>query len=276
MRMLARVCVGLLSLGVLGCGSTDDAPKAEESRPSATPTSNNFADFVTISGGRKLYVECKGEGAPTILLESGDESDIGQWSAVMDSLAEQSRTCGYERLGVGASDPATGCREMDDLLNDLEEVLAAAKINGPFVTVGTSGGGFIMAAFAARHPEQIKGMVFAETPKAITILPPVLKKLLRCDAPTNIERRDYVNVEHAAWDHRKRLGTFPLTVISNRYAPGTGRGDEETNVKDQRGWFVLSPNAKQVVVTTGHDVASNEYGLVIKETLEVLATARGG
>ena len=154
-------------------------------------------------------------------------------------------------------------------------MLKAAGVKGPFVLVGTSGGGYLMSAFAARHPDDVAGLVLVETPKAITILSPELKALIACDAPTNIERRDYVAVEHAVWDNVKRIGDFPMTIISNDYgAAAPPNDDAQTNVPDQRGWLVISPNSKQVVVTSGHDVPENEPDLVIREILTVLEAAR--
>ena len=131
-----------------------------------------------------------------------------------------------------------------------------------------------MSALAARHPADVAGLVLVETPKAITIMPPGLKEQIACDAPTNIERRDYVAVEHAVWDKRKEIGDFPMTIISNDYGAGAPPDDSATNVPDQQGWLVLSPNSKQVVVTTGHDVPENQPDLVIREILAVLKTAR--
>jgi pimeloyl-ACP methyl ester carboxylesterase len=34
--------------------------------------------------------------------------------------------------------------------------------DGPYVLVGTSGGGLVMAGFAYAHPNEVKGMVFVE------------------------------------------------------------------------------------------------------------------
>jgi hypothetical protein len=67
-----------------------------------------------------------------------------------------------------------------------------------------------------------------------------------------------------------------MTIISNDYgAAAPPNDDTQTNVVDQRGWLVLSPNSKQVVVTSGHNVAENQPGLVIGEILAVLKAARG-
>ena len=64
-----------------------------------------------------------------------------------------------------------------------------------------------MAGFAARHPDDVAGLVIVETPKAITILPPGFTEATACDAPSNIERRDYYAVEHEVWDNRARSAT---------------------------------------------------------------------
>jgi pimeloyl-ACP methyl ester carboxylesterase len=134
-----------------------------------------------------------------------------------------------------------------------------------------------MAGFAARHPRQVAGMVFVETPKALTArLYPDVVPQIRCNAAGNVERRDYLAVEHAAWDHRKQLGDFPLTIITNDYGASVDPNtDEATNVKDQRGWFELtSQQGRQVIVTTGHNVARDQPDLVVREIAAVLEAAR--
>lgn len=225
--------------------------------------------------GRELYVKCDGSGMPpTILLEAGDNSDINQWTPVFSQLSDATRTCAYDRAGLGLSDPADGCRHLDDLLDDTEALLATARIDPPYLLVGTSGGGFLMAGLAARRPQDVAGLVLLETPKAITILPPEIREQIRCDAPENIEHRDYRTIEHAVWDHRQQLGRFPVRIMSNDYGKTSPPGDEKTNASDQRGWLVLSPNSRQVVVTSGHDVVWNETDRVLSLILEALRETR--
>lgn len=253
------------------------APPSPSAAPTASPLARIAGTF-DIGGGRSLYLECLGSGSPTVLLEAGDgDTGASAWGRVVPSLVSETRACTYDRAGLGRSSPATGCRQMDDILDDLDALLAAADIEGPYVLVGASGGGFLIAGFAARHPDKVAGMVFVETPKALTAeLYPEVVPEIACDAPGNIERRDYLAVEHAAWDNRQALGNFPLIVMSNDYGdsaePNT---DEATNVEDQRGWFELAPeNAEQVVVTSGHDIPGNEPRLVVEQILTVLEAAR--
>ena len=269
----------LLLLVVAACGDSDNATSsAGTSKPTPPPSTigQEFSGLVDIGGGRKLFAECTGSGEPTVLLESGDESDHANWRLVVLGLPKQVRTCTYDRFGNGLSDPATGCRHMKELRGDLEALLRALGEDGPYLLVGTSGGGFLMAGFAYAHPDDVLGMVLVETPRALIPeqAPETLLAELKCDSPENQERRDYVDIEHEAWSQRHKIGNIPMTVISNDYGNNYSNEEERTNVAAQKGWLVLSPQARQVLVTSGHNVPENEPDLVQREILRVLKAAR--
>lgn len=275
-----------VALLVSACTSPSGSAAPRESSAAASPTvsavesgtsSDEIADSFDVGDGRSLYLVCEGTGSPTILLEAGDRSDNAQWRLVVPTLTPESRVCRYDRAGVGRSSAATGCRQMVDLLGDLEALLDVGDVGGPYVLVGTSGGGFLMVGYAMRHPDQVAGIVLVETPKALTaeLYPEVLPEIA-CDGPGNIEHRDYLAVEHEAWDNRREIGDFPMTVISNDYGDEVPAGtDEFTNVEDQHDWLVLtSSEGRQVVVTSGHGVPDTEPRLVADEILAVLEAAR--
>ncbi len=262
-----------------GCGKSE--PKAVHSRsPTATATPadpyQSRAELLDIGGGRHIYMECAGVGMPTVLLESGDESGSDHWDEVYPALIDHTRACRYDRLGTGQSDPATGCRELPDLRSVLEAALRIIGEKGPFVLVGASGGGYLVAGYAYSQARQIRGIVLVETPQAIDLskAPEELRARLKCDAPANVERRDYARVENDAWSNRHQIGNIPMTIITNDYKSSAENAEERNNVTGQKAWLVLSPQARQVVVTSGHDVANNEPTLVIREILRVLAAAR--
>ena len=76
---------------------------------------------------------------------------------------EVTRACVYDRAGLGRSDPPPGPRGLRELVRDLERLLRAAAVPAPYVLVGTSGGGYITAGYAAAHPREVGGLVFVDT-----------------------------------------------------------------------------------------------------------------
>jgi hypothetical protein len=268
--------------GLTGCGA-----EASSADPSPTGSSTSAAPeglnrVVRIDGKRGLYVRCTGSGSPTVVMEGGDEDTGDSYAFAEPSISEVARTCVYDRANLGRSDPAAGPRQLPDLVRDFEALLRAAKIPGPYVLVGTSGGGYISAGYAYEHPDEVAGIVFVEVPAPFRNPPREIVEETDPNSPSNVERRDYLQVEKDAWAARKRIGDIPVTIISNEYStaeidgspfPSEARGMRR-NVSDQKGWLVLSPRAKQMVVHTGHAVEEEDPQLVIDAILGVAKAAR--
>src|ERR671916_2999013 len=73
----------------------------------------DVAGLFAIDGDRRLYLECRGEGSPTVILEAGYRSPATVWSEdllqperprtmVLDGVAAVTRVCLYERPGTAA------------------------------------------------------------------------------------------------------------------------------------------------------------------------------
>ncbi len=107
---------------------------------------------------------CRGEGQPTVVLESGLGDDAGMWAnlELQPKIAAFSKVCAYSRAGLGESDPAPGQRTVQDIVNDLEALLADSSMDGPFVLVGHSIGGLIINMYAHQHPQKVAGLVFVD------------------------------------------------------------------------------------------------------------------
>jgi pimeloyl-ACP methyl ester carboxylesterase len=237
---------------------------------------------VNVDGDRGLYVRCTGTGSPTVVMEGGDEDTSDSYAFAVPRVSEATRTCVYDRANLGRSDPAPGTRGLSDLVSDLEHLLEAAKIPGPYVLVGTSGGGYITAGYAHAHPRRVAGMAFIEVPAPYRNPPREILEETDPESPANVEKRDYLQVEKDAWAARKRIGNIPVTIVTDKPStttirespfPSERRGMRR-NVEDQKGWLVLSPRAKQIIVHTGHAVEETDPELVIKVILDIVNEAR--
>lgn len=109
-------------------------------------------------GGRSLYLDCRGAGLPTVVLESGMGDTAAGWAAVHDTMAATTRTCAYDRAGRGRSDPRER-HTLRDAATDLRAALDAAGERGPFVIVGHSLGGSYARVFADAYRDEVVGLV---------------------------------------------------------------------------------------------------------------------
>jgi pimeloyl-ACP methyl ester carboxylesterase len=113
-------------------------------------------------GGRRLVLTTSGDGAPTVVLETGLGAESDEWSAVQRSIAPLVRVCRYDRAGRGASDPAARPRSAAALIADLHTLLQGADLPPPYLLVGHSFGGLLMRLFAHRHRALVAGLVLVD------------------------------------------------------------------------------------------------------------------
>src|SRR5438045_3949104 len=60
----------------------------------------DFAGLVDIGGGREMYLECSGEGAPTVVLISGKGNGAADWSEVLDP-SDPAHEADYDAVAWG-------------------------------------------------------------------------------------------------------------------------------------------------------------------------------
>jgi pimeloyl-ACP methyl ester carboxylesterase len=165
---------------------------AQSATPAASPTaaSGDFSGLVDI-GGRKLYLECRGEGSPTVILVAGAGGRADVWSRdlqepegertmVLPGVAQFTHVCAYDRPGTltqpnpsldpygplfypSRSDPVPQPRTTQDRVDDLHAFLGAAGIPGPYVLAAHSAGGLLARLYASEYPDEIVGMVLLDT-----------------------------------------------------------------------------------------------------------------
>jgi pimeloyl-ACP methyl ester carboxylesterase len=109
-------------------------------------------------GKRTLHLNQTGTGTPAVVLEAGIAASSVSWSHVAPLVARHTTVLAYDRGGFGWSGPAAS----GAALNDLEAVLAASGVQGPYILVGHSFGALLMRLFQQRRPEQAAGMVLVD------------------------------------------------------------------------------------------------------------------
>jgi len=157
---------------------THGAERGPTSSPALAPAGahGNFAQPVAIRGGRKLYLECRGAGSPTVVLEAGtgDRADVwsdpsGHGEPVLPAVARFTRVCAYDRPGtfrspgkLSRSDPIAMPRSARDIVLDLRALLRAAHVPGPYVLVGHSFGGLVARLYTTTYPRSTAGLVLID------------------------------------------------------------------------------------------------------------------
>jgi pimeloyl-ACP methyl ester carboxylesterase len=119
--------------------------------------------LVDIGGGRRMQIECRGAGSPTVVLETGlDYFGELAWAKVLGPVAEFTRACAYSRAGIVWSDDKPGPHDGLGAARDLHATLAAAGEKGPFVMVGLSLGGPYVSLYTALYADQVAGLVYVD------------------------------------------------------------------------------------------------------------------
>jgi len=130
----------------------------------ATPAARVWTARRITAGGVRQWIECAGHGPVTVVVIAGLHADHHMWSLVLPSFAVTTRTCIYDRPGLGASPPRAvhGVVTAGQHADELWALLRAAGELGPYVVVGHSYGGLVARAFAARHLATIRGLMLVE------------------------------------------------------------------------------------------------------------------
>jgi pimeloyl-ACP methyl ester carboxylesterase len=112
---------------------------------------------------RQMHIHVTGEGAPTVVFESGMGASCLSWTLVQPQVAQFTRAVSYDRAGHGWSDPVRERRTAEQIAQELHTLLDAAVVPGPYVLVGHSFGGYVNRAFAHMYRNEVVGMVLVDS-----------------------------------------------------------------------------------------------------------------
>ncbi|MFD4182285.1 alpha/beta fold hydrolase [Rhodococcus sp. NPDC058514] len=177
-KWFAGSVVGVAVL-LVGCGPATDGDTAATTDAARA----DFARTFDIGGGRQMFLECRGTGSPTVVLVPGAVAAADTWSEVTDpsgttapsesavypEVGTFTRVCAYDRPGTvrgneefTPSTPVPQPTSPERDASDLQALLTAAKVPGPYVLAGWSYGGPITRIYASTHPRDVAGLVLVD------------------------------------------------------------------------------------------------------------------
>src|SRR5580693_5602791 len=79
-----------------------------------------------------LSIDCRGQGSPTVILDSGLGVPAVGWNPVQTEVAEFTRVCSYDRAGYGWSEASSAPRTSNEIVKELHALLEATNEKGPY------------------------------------------------------------------------------------------------------------------------------------------------
>jgi pimeloyl-ACP methyl ester carboxylesterase len=178
-RWLAAL-LGLLAIAAGGCAQS-----------AADPGPSGLYD---VGGGRKLFLDCQGQGSPTVFIIPGKGSYAEAWNfvvppddpirsspydiiaqakfvpspdAVQPTVAKTTQVCAYDRPNTrpDGADRSTDMPQPHSVQQDVDDVVAlinASQLPTPMVFVAHSYGGLVLDLLARTHPELVAGLVMVD------------------------------------------------------------------------------------------------------------------
>ncbi len=163
LRWLGRIFVGLLilvaAIAIVGLCYQAIGNNADARRfPQQGKSVSLGAAFNNIS----LNLDCRGQGRPTVILDTGLGVPAVGWNPVETEVAKFTRVCSYDRAGYGWSDGTTLPRTSREIVKELHALLEAAHEKGPYILVGHSFGGYNVRVYNGTYPADVAGMVLVD------------------------------------------------------------------------------------------------------------------
>lgn len=244
--------------------------------------------FVDV-GGCRLALRDAGQGEPVVVLEMG----LGAGGAFYDDIARAvsafTRVVWYDRAGLGQSDLAPTPRTIADLTRDLQALLRAARIPGPYVLVGHSLGGLTVRFYQHRHPREVAALVLIDAAheeqreRLAATLPPAAPGEHAAIAETRHSLRvnwadpamNAEGIDNIANSSLMRgcgdLGDLPLVVVSRgRPSPAPAGFPPELIERREQAWRHMQRELARLSSRGAHIIADRSGHLINKDQPELV------
>jgi pimeloyl-ACP methyl ester carboxylesterase len=299
--------------GACASGSSRATTAATIRRADTTAPQPDIAGTFDVGGGRRMYMQCSGQGSPTVVLISGGgvagdvwDSALGKQPTVYPTITKATRVCAYDRPGTtravagggnSRSDPVPQPVTPSRSAADLHALLAAAGQTGPFVLAAHSYGGLVARYFAHEYPTDVAAMVLIDSfsPEIREAMPKDLWPwwIVWNTTPASV-LEDYPEYERVDFDNaldevaaNRSIRPMPLVVLTADapYPAPTNPGiPANINVATRQAQDVSQRQVAQLVrgaehiteTHSGHDIMLDNPVLVSDSILGVVAAVRGG
>jgi pimeloyl-ACP methyl ester carboxylesterase len=227
--------------------------------------------------GDYLYLVCVGHGSPVVVLEAGLGGDHRAWSDVQPELARTTRVCSYDRAGLGLSQLAPRRATATAKADELRDLLAAARVEPPYVLVGHSYGGLLVRVFAGAHADEVAGVVLVDAShpdQRRAFLQTLRARRVGENAAVRELRREIVRVtpnpEGVDWrassDEARAAGTLgsrPLVVVSAGHEDWPPGLPDLATRRLERTWLRLQSDLARLSTDAVHVIAVNSSHAVM-------------
>ena len=237
-------------------------------------------------GGHSVYLDCRGTGSPTVVLEAGAGGGAENWGPFLDEAAALTRTCAWDRPGLGRS-ASIGLHSGADTASDLHSALAAAGETGPFIVVAHSFGGMYARLFASTAPGSVVAFLMLDIyePDLGIDQDPALRPELRATLKRNLEEGNASLAASEQLDWPATLGALePITKEPadllmvdqhGRYVDPDPAVTQALVDAWTRAFTAHYPKGRIEIVPTSHFVHLDRPDLVLDRLHALLNEARG-
>ena len=157
-KVLLTISVSILTLAIVGAAYQQLGSRVDARR---SPEPGRLVDL----GGYRLKINCAGSRNPTVVLESGLGDLLSEWRPVQLRISTFTRVCSYDRAGYGESDAGPLPRTSLQISRELHTLLQNAGEHPPYILVGHSFGGYNVRVFNGKFPDEVVGVVLADSPQ---------------------------------------------------------------------------------------------------------------
>jgi 3-oxoadipate enol-lactonase len=110
--------------------------------------------------GTSFYYKLEGSAGPVVVLLHELGGTLDSWDGVVPGLAKNHRVFRYDQRGFGLSEKVRAQFTLDTLVDDLQGLLGALKLAGPYSMVSIAASSMQALLFMERDPKAVASLVF--------------------------------------------------------------------------------------------------------------------